>query len=120
MNKEDKKLQKHLVDEMMKVSKTNPDVMIYMQALMESYEKLEQKVDRLNNIIKIMENYLELIYDLGYDHDGLETTEDLMNLMDELVRYASLGRAYNITEPIYENNGKKYNILHEELKEGNK
>lgn len=82
--------------------------------------KNRDEIDRLNNIIKIMENYLELIYDLGYDHDGLETTGDLMNLMDELVRYASLGRTYNITEPIYENSGKKYNILHEELKENNK
>lgn len=44
MNKEDKKLQKHLVDEMMKVSKTNPDVMTYMQILMENYEKQEQKI----------------------------------------------------------------------------
>ena len=86
-----------------------------------SNQEKDKEIDRLNNIIKIMEKYLELIYDLGYDHDGLETTGDLMNLMDELVRYASLGRTYNITEPIYENNGKKYNILHEELKEeGNK
>lgn len=83
----------------------------------ELYRKNKLEIDRLNNIIKIMENYLELIYDLGYDHDGLETTGDLMNLMDELVRYATLGRTYNITEPIYENSGKKYNILHEELKE---
>lgn len=90
------------------------------EELNEYTQQLEYKVDRLNNIIKIMENYLELIYDLGYDHDGLETTGDLMNLMGELVRYASLGRAYNITEPIYENSGKKYNILHEELKENNK
>ena len=43
MNNEDKKMQKQLVDEMMKVSKTNPDVMIYMQALMQKYEELEQK-----------------------------------------------------------------------------
>lgn len=43
MNKEDKKIQKHLVDEMMKVSKTNPDVMIYMQTLMKKYEELEQE-----------------------------------------------------------------------------
>lgn len=77
----------------------------------------DKKIDWLNDLIKIMENYFELIVDLGYDYDGLETTGDLMNLMDELVRYASLGRAYNITEPIYENSGKKYNILHEELKE---
>ena len=47
MSEEDKKLQKHLVDEMMKVSKTNPDVMFYMEALMKKYEELEQKVEQL-------------------------------------------------------------------------
>ena len=51
MNKEDKKLQNHLVDEMMKVSKTNPDVMIYMQSLMGKYEQLEQELERYKNII---------------------------------------------------------------------
>ena len=78
----------------------------------------DKEIDRLNNIIKIMENYLELIVDLGFDYDGLKKPKDLCNLIDELVRYASLGRAYNTTEPIYVNDNKKYNILHEELKEG--
>jgi hypothetical protein len=63
----------------------------------------------------IMEKYLELIYDLGYDYDGLDKVESLKTLIDELVRYASLGRACNTTEPIYENGGKKYNILMEEI-----
>ena len=44
MNKEDKKIQKHLIDEMMKVCETNPDVMFYMETLMEKYEKQEQKI----------------------------------------------------------------------------
>ena len=63
----------------------------------------------------IMEKYLELIYDLGYDYDGLDKVESLKGLIDELVRLASLGRACNITEPIYENGRKKYNILMEEI-----
>ncbi len=49
MNEEDKELQKQLVDEMMKVSKTNPDVMIYMQVLMECYEDLEKELDQCKN-----------------------------------------------------------------------
>lgn len=64
----------------------------------------------------IMEKYLELIADLGYDYDGLNSVESLKALIDELVRYANLGRVCNTTEPIYENGGKKYNILMEELK----
>lgn len=58
MTKKDIKTQKQLVDEMMKVSKTNPDVMIYMQALMQKYEELEQEIDRLNNIIDELEKYI--------------------------------------------------------------
>lgn len=64
----------------------------------------------------IMEKYLELIADLGYDYDGLNSVESLKGLIDELVRYANLGRVCNTTEPIYENGGKKYNILMEEIK----
>lgn len=69
----------------------------------------------LDKMIKIMEKYLELIYDIGYDCDGLTKTEDLFKLVDELVRYASLGRACNTTECIYVNRDKKYNILGEEI-----
>jgi hypothetical protein len=79
-------------------------------------DELQQKLQRKDNIIKIMENYLELIYDLGYDHDGCESTGDLMSLIDEIVKYASLGRVYNTTETIYVNGNDKYNILHEKIK----
>lgn len=57
MSEEDKKLQKHLVDEMMKVYETNPDVMLYMQALMENYEKLEQENKQLKNILTELEEW---------------------------------------------------------------
>ena len=70
--------------------------------------------------IVIMEKYLELITDLGYDYDGLNSVESLKMLIDELVKLASLGRVCNTTEPIYENGGKKYNILMEEIKGDNK
>lgn len=63
--------------------------------------------------IIIMKKYLELITDLGYDYDGLNSVESLKALIDELVRLANLGRVCNIIEPIYENGGKKYNILME-------
>lgn len=81
----------------------------------EEIEKLQQELDRKEKIITIMEKYLELIIDLGYDYDGLSDDGSLKNLINELVRYASLGRVYNTTETIYVNGKKKYNILHEEL-----
>ena len=82
----------------------------------EERERLQKELERKDNIIQIMEKYLELIYDLGYDNDGLSDDESLKNLINELVRYASLGRACNTTETIYVNGDKKYNILHEEIK----
>ena len=107
MSEEDRKLQKHLVDEMMKVSKTNPDVMFYMEALMKKYEELEQKVEQLEkdksyanwyavkkekeveqleNIIKevieyIQENYNELT-DYWYI-DKKEIVDDLLNILNK-------------------------------------
>ena len=74
MNKEDKKLQKHLVDEMMKVSQTNPDVMYYMEALMKSYEKLEQKLERYKNIIDEFDKWLlgeQMMFYKGSDGERL-------------------------------------------------
>lgn len=67
--------------------------------------------------IEIMEKYFELIIDLGYDYDGFNKEEDLKGLIDELVRYASLGRVCNITEPIYtRKDDEKCNILGELIK----
>lgn len=82
------------------------------------YDKLLKENERLKKSIIIMEKYLELIHDLGYDYDGLNYEHDLKGLIDEMVRFASLGRACNIAEEIYvDNKGKPLNILGEELKE---
>jgi hypothetical protein len=50
---------KNLVDEMMKVSESNPDVIFYMEALMKEYEELEQKVEQLENIRKEAIEYMK-------------------------------------------------------------
>lgn len=71
----------------------------------------------LKRQIEIMEKYLELIVDLGFDFDGCNTVESLKALIEELVHLASLARACNTTEEIYFNGDKKYNILHEEIEE---
>lgn len=65
---------------------------------------------------KIQTQYLRMILDLGYDYDGCNTVESLKSLIDELMRLARLGIDINDYEPIYENNGKKFNILGEEIK----
>lgn len=78
MNEEDKKLQKHLVDEMMKVSETNPDVMFYMEALMEYC--LEKERDLLDNkkAIKLFTNN---------SANMLEQALDLQVRIDKAIEY---------------------------------
>lgn len=89
MNKEDKKLQEHLVNEMMKVNETNPDVMIYMQSLMKCYEDLEQENQQLK------ENY-DRIYNenckLREEHNItdislLDENQQLKKQKDDVVEY---------------------------------
>lgn len=69
--------------------------------------------------IQIMEKYFELICDIGCDYDGYNDVEGLKSVIDEMIRFASLGRAANDTEPIFNQyaNGisKNVNILGEEL-----
>lgn len=79
--------------------------------------KYNYLVEDLNKQIQIMEKYFELITDLGYDYDGFTQEKDLKGLIDQLVHFANLGRVCNITEPIYVNGVKKYNILYEEINE---
>ena len=78
-----------------------PEEMLKIQN--EEYKKLliqkDKEIERLNNIIKTMEKYLELIVDLGYDYDGLNSEDNLKRLIDELCRYASMGRACTINRP---------------------
>ena len=78
MSEEDRKLQKHLVDEMMKVSKTNPDVMFYMEALMKKYEELEQKVEQLEK----EKDYLD-----DYNRHLHNENKQLENIRKEAIEY---------------------------------
>lgn len=79
--------------------------------------QLAKKLVEQERLIKIMGKYFELIIDIGYDYDGYgNSLEGCKGLIDELIRYASLGRAGNTTEVMYVNGEKKYNILHELLK----
>ena len=88
----------------------------------EDWEKVTKSIIDLQSQLKakeeaiiIMEKYFELIIDLGFDYDGFNKADSLKSLIDELVRFAKLGRACNITEAIYEIENKKFNILHKEI-----
>lgn len=47
-----------------------------------------KKIKRQN---KIKDNYLKLIYDIGYDYDGCNTVKSLKELIDELIDLAVKG-----------------------------
>ena len=81
--------------------------------IFESYLKKKIRVQERN--IKVMQKYLELIYDLGVDYDGCNTIEGLKGLIDELMEYVYYSRICDTTKPIYINQDKRYNILHEEI-----
>ena len=84
MNKEDKKLQKHLVDEMMKVSKTNPDVMFYMEALMKYCIEIEQRIDKAKEYINNYEyeRYCPSVYEKEKYIMREEEGKELLNILN--------------------------------------
>ncbi len=94
------------------------DAETLIDALKYKIKMLEEENKELKEQVIIMEKYLELITDLALDYDGCNTIESLKVLIDELDRLACLGRVCNVTETIYVNNNKAYNILHQELEKG--
>lgn len=78
-------------------------------------KKLQQERFQIKRENLILERYLTLIYDLAYDRDGCSKVEGLTNLVDEIFNLAKLGRERNLTEPIYEKENKKFNILFEKI-----
>lgn len=81
MNNEDEKIRNHLVDEMMKVSKTNPDVMIYMQSLMKCYEDIEKEITKFNNITNKLDELIEQYSknDYYYKYNGKYLKSEIIN-----------------------------------------
>lgn len=74
---------------------------------------------RKSKQIKIKNEYLKLIYYIGFDYDGCETVEELRGLVSQLVEYAdkALNNEYKTCE--YTNfNGDEFNILRKKIKEG--
>ena len=88
MNKEDKKLQEDLVNEMIKVSKTNPDVMIYMQSLMKCYEDLEKENQQLkkqkDDVVEGLKDLRQFVYDELVDFNVRGATETHCKVMNLL------------------------------------
>ena len=82
-----------------------------------SIEKLLDEIDKLKRIIAIKDEYLDLIWAVGYDYDGYEKPKDLKQLVDELVGYAKKAKVNDDKSVIYGAVNKKMNILMEEINE---
>lgn len=91
MSEEDRKLQKHLVDEMMKVSESNPDVMFYMESLMKKYEELEQKAEQLENIRKEVIGYINHEIFKRTILVGVGTKKYTRNILDNILNILNKG-----------------------------
>lgn len=81
------------------------------------YDKMKSKNEKLARQVEIMERYLELIIDFGFDYDGYNKAENLKGLIDTLVDYAKLGLEKNDTRVITINgiDREQFNILGERI-----
>lgn len=74
---------------------------------------------RKSKQIKIKNEYLNLIYMIGYDYDGCDTVEGLKEVIDQLVDYAKKGLKNDDKSCEYTNfNGDEFNILRKKIKKG--
>lgn len=69
--------------------------------------------------LKIKDEYLKLIIDIGYDYDGYENDIDgLRYLIQEMCEYAKAALNEDDKKPIYvTGKGKILNIIEEEINE---
>lgn len=83
------------------------------------YDDIQERINIAKRQLRIKDEYLKLILDIACDYDGLNTVDSLKGLIDDLMDYARGALTNNTTDEIYTSaNGKKFNILHEEIKEG--
>lgn len=76
MSEEDKLIQQELVDEIMKASEQFPNVILYMETVMESYEELEKENQQLKEVIDEVREIVEQIAACPYANFDIETKED--------------------------------------------
>lgn len=81
-----------------------------------SKKEIEKYIKNLKRQIEIKNNYLELIYDIGYDYDGCNSVKSLKELIDELIDLAAKGIKNDDKSEMYMG-GK--NILFEQVGDNN-
>lgn len=89
----------------------------YKKSLEKQLEEKDKEIEKLKKQIKIKNKYCQLIYDIGFDYDGYSKADDLKMIIDELVSYSIDAINCDENKVMYvDANGKKSNILMEEIK----
>ena len=81
-----------------------------------SKKEIKKYIENLKRQIEIKNNYLDLIYCIGYDYDGCNSVKSLKELIDELVDLAAKGIKNDDKSEMYMG-GK--NILFEQVGDNN-
>ena len=106
-----------LVQDKLVKNELNQIELQYNALKQQKFNELLKENEELKQQIIIMEKYFELIHNISFDYDGYNDVTGLKGVINELNRFSNLGRACNITEPIYEREGVKFNILLQKLSE---
>lgn len=83
--------------------------------MLDYVDNSNKEINELKRDKNIMQNYLELIINIGSDYDGYNDVENLKALIDELCEYALCGTKLDDTKIISSCGEKYYNILGEEI-----
>ena len=84
MSEEDRMLQQELVDEIMKASEDYPNAILYMEALMENYERLKDNWNKLKECLNESKHEYRL-----RDNKDLQTyyevcIQQINNILDKM------------------------------------
>lgn len=89
-----------------------------VQAYKEKCNELYEIIHKLERKLAIKDKYLQLMWEFALDYDGYTSSKALQGLIDELVIMMQDAMDSNDIKVVYERmNGKKLNILCEELPE---
>jgi len=104
---------KGVIDDLEKSVEFNYDC--YQDAGKKMFEYAEEN-EKLKRQIKIKNEYLQLIHDIGFDYDGMNTVKGLESVIDDLVDLAIKAIKNDDKCVMYEDFDDKYfNILYEEI-----
>ena len=82
----------------------------------ESKDVILNLIEKQARQIEIKDRYLQLIHDIGFDYDGMDTTKGLKSVIDDLVDLAIKAIKNDDKCAMYESLDDKYfNILYEEV-----